>query len=319
MFEYIDGRGELISVRSAKSLPLLLAKGILTPSTLFREHGDREFQPASNSRILQQLRADLGLTWGLVEDSPSKDLVVPIERSTLGHKSEADVIAQRISDGKSTSGTVEEKRSDIEKPSEALAGPADTVHASRNESATTRGAEGPTMGGSIPIAIRLEMDENKQHLRSGRQSVLKRSKGFAFAIAAILVAVVTYFHEVIVSEYPASRPVFRATRLMPHMTEEGFTLRSGLRTEPDIRVLDPASLPPSIVVSGEVINASWVPRSIATLQVRMFDIRRMEIARQEVVASRRWIWPGEGVVFRADVRIGGVRPAEVILKLGHFE
>jgi hypothetical protein len=135
----------------------------------------------------------------------------------------------------------------------------------------------------------------------------------------VLLAATIYFHEVIVSEYPASRPVFRATRLMPHMTEEGFTLRSGLRTEPDIRALDPASLPPSIVVSGEVVNASWVPRSIATLQVRMFDIRKMEIARQEVVASRRWIWPGEGAVFRADVPIGGVRPAEVILKLGQFE
>jgi hypothetical protein len=128
-----------------------------------------------------------------------------------------------------------------------------------------------------------------------------------------------YFHEVIASEYPATRPVFKATRLMPHMTEEGFTLRSGLRTEPDIRALDPANLPPSIVVSGEIVNTSWVPRSVATLQVRVFDIRRNEIARKDVTTSRRWIWPGDGAVFRADVPIGGVRPAEVILKLSQFE
>ena len=128
-----------------------------------------------------------------------------------------------------------------------------------------------------------------------------------------------YFHEVIVGEYPASRPVFKATRLMPHMTEEGFTLRRGLRMDPDIRTLDPANLPPSIVVSGEIVNTSWVPRSIATLQIRMFDIRKMEIARQDVTASSRWIWPGDGAIFSADVPIGGVRPAEVILKLGQLE
>ncbi|MFM8988112.1 MAG: hypothetical protein ACKOUS_00220, partial [Alphaproteobacteria bacterium] len=141
----------------------------------------------------------------------------------------------------------------------------------------------------------------------------------AFATATALLAATIYFHEVIVSEYPSARPVFRATRLMPHLTEEGFTLRGALRTEPDIRALDPASLPPTITVSGEIVNTSWVPRTVATLQVRVFDIRKMEIGRKEVVASRRWIWPGDGAVFRADVPLGGVRPAEVILKLGQLE
>jgi len=319
MFEYIDGGGELISVRSAKSLPLLLAKGILTPSTPFREHGEREFQPASNSRILQRLRADLGLTWGLVEDAPSKDLAAPLEKQALSLKSEADGFAPRISDGKPVSSALEEKRNVVEKASGPFAVPAKSVYTSRNEPSMTSGAEGLALDGRIPVAIRLDTDANRQRGRAGEWSILKRSKTAAFATATILLAAVAYFHEIIVSEHPTSRPVFRATRLMPHMTEEGFTLRSGLRTEPDIRALDPASLPPSIVVSGEVVNASWVPRSIATLQVRMFDIRKMEIARQEVVASRRWIWPGEGAVFRADVPIGGVRPAEVILKLGQFE
>ena len=82
---------------------------------------------------------------------------------------------------------------------------------------------------------------------------------------------------------------------MPPITNEEFTLRSGLRREPDIRVLDPASLPPSVVVSCDVINGFWVPRSIAMLQVRMFDIRKMEIARQDVVALLDLAGRGRGV------------------------
>jgi monoamine oxidase len=55
MFEFLDERGEVVTVRSARSLDLLLAKHVIVATTPFRATGDIRFEPASASPILQAM------------------------------------------------------------------------------------------------------------------------------------------------------------------------------------------------------------------------------------------------------------------------
>lgn len=139
----------------------------------------------------------------------------------------------------------------------------------------------------------------------------------ATAVVAAAAAAI-YFHEVVVTEFPAIRPVYRLLQLMPELSSEGLALEN-LRTEPELSKLDPAALPPRIRISGEVRNTSWVPRSIVTLEGRLYDRRRLELNRWYVGPPRRWLWPGETTGFSSDVAIEAVRPAELSIRLGPLE
>ena len=155
--------------------------------------------------------------------------------------------------------------------------------------------------------------------RAALRRVLRRSLAWAGSVATVgALAAVIYFHEVMVAEFPAIRPVYRLLQLMPEMSTEGLALEN-LRTEPDLSKLDPAALPPRIRVSGDVRNTSWVPRSILTLEGRLYDRRRLELNRWYVGPERRWLWPGETTSFASDVAIEAVRPAELSIRLGPLE
>lgn len=137
-------------------------------------------------------------------------------------------------------------------------------------------------------------------------------------VAVVATAAALYFHEVMVAEVPASRPVYRLLQLMPTMTSEGLALEN-LVTEPELAKLDQAALPPSIRISGEVRNASWVPRTIATLEGRLYDRRRLELNRWYLGPERSWLWPGQATRFRSEVTLEAVRPVELSIRLGPLE
>ena len=140
--------------------------------------------------------------------------------------------------------------------------------------------------------------------------------GAGIAVAATAAAL--YFHEVMVAEVPASRPVYSLLQLMPTMSSEGLALEN-LVTEPELAKLDQAALPPSIRISGEVRNASWVPRTIATLEGRLYDRRRLELNRWYLGPERSWLWPGEATRFRSEVALEAVRPVELSIRLAPLE
>ncbi len=140
----------------------------------------------------------------------------------------------------------------------------------------------------------------------------------AFASVIAVLAGAIYFHEVFAAEYPGTRPFYRLTKLMPQMSHDGLRLQ-GLRPEPDITQVDVRNLPATVTISGEIINESWIPRSIRTLRGSLLDAQRQEIRRWDVVTPRRWLWPGEGAAFRSEVELQGVRPAEIVIKLQPLE
>ena len=70
---------------------------------------------------------------------------------------------------------------------------------------------------------------------------------------------------------------------------------------------------------GEVINESWIPRTIKTLQGSLRDVQRQEIQRWDVATPRAWLWPGQAIAFRSEVPLQGVRPFEVVINLGPLE
>lgn len=136
------------------------------------------------------------------------------------------------------------------------------------------------------------------------------------AVAALAAAI--YFHEVVATEFPASRPVYRLAMLMPEMSSEGLAL-DNLRTDPELARIDQAALPPSIRITGDVRNTSWIPRSVATLEGRLFDRRRLELNRWMLMPARRWLWPGETTSFASEVALDAVRPAELSIRLAPLD
>jgi len=140
--------------------------------------------------------------------------------------------------------------------------------------------------------------------------------GAGAAVTAIAAAL--YFHEVMVAEVPATRPVYGLLQLTPTMTSEGLALEN-LVTEPELAKLDQAALPPSIRISGEVRNTSWVPRTIATLEGRFYDRRRLELNRWNLGPERIWLGPGQTTRFRSEVALETVRPVELSIRLGPLE
>ena len=105
---------------------------------------------------------------------------------------------------------------------------------------------------------------------------------------------------------------------MPTMTSEGLALEN-LVTVPELAKLDQAALPPSLRVSGEIRNDSWVPRTIATLEARLYDRRRLELNRWYVGPERGWLWPGQSTRFSSEVALEAVRPVELSIRLGPLE
>ena len=148
---------------------------------------------------------------------------------------------------------------------------------------------------------------------------LRRIAAWAAGIAAVAtVGAAIYFHEVVATEFAASRPVYRLVMLMPEMSSEGLAL-DNLRTEPELAKLDQAALPPSIRITGDVRNTSWIPRSVATLVGRLFDRRRLELNRWMLAPARRWLWPGETTSFASEVALDVVRPAELSIRLAPLD
>ena len=133
-----------------------------------------------------------------------------------------------------------------------------------------------------------------------------------------IVALAIFFHEVLAAEYPATRPFFRVTRLMPQMNHEGLKVHK-LTVEPDLGQVDARNLPASVTVRGEVVNESWVPRTIRTLQGQMRDVQRQDFQRWSVETSRSWLWPGQAIAFSSEVPLQGVRPLEIVINLGPLE
>jgi len=172
-------------------------------------------------------------------------------------------------------------------------------------------AETPALA-QARAAARAGLDAHK-----GR-SLLVALEWSAFATVIALLAGGIYFHEVLAAEYPATRPIYRLTKLMPQMSHDGLRLQ-GLRPEPDITQVDVRDLPAMVTISGEIINESWIPRSIRTLRGSLLDAQRKEFRRWDVVTPRAWLWPGEGAAFRSEVELEGVRPAEIVIKLQPLE
>ena len=162
MFEYIDDSGEVISVRSARSLPMLMAKGILAPSTLFRDNIEHEFKPAFSSLTLQRLNAEHGVLWGAEGDAPIRGLALGIERPTGGHKAQADEIALGIREIESISSPTGGGRNAGDSPTPELSSaPANPTYFGQNQPITTRGAADLAIEGKSPIVIRVEIDETR--------------------------------------------------------------------------------------------------------------------------------------------------------------
>ena len=148
---------------------------------------------------------------------------------------------------------------------------------------------------------------------------LRRILGWsAFTIVFTVIACFIYFHEVLAAEYPATRPFYRLSKLMPQMSHDGLRVL-GLRPESDIAKLDVKDLPRSVAVNGQIINESWIPRSIRTLRGSLLDAQRQPIRSGDVVTPRAWLWPGEGAAFRFEIELQGVRPAEIEFKLHPLE
>jgi predicted Zn finger-like uncharacterized protein len=139
-----------------------------------------------------------------------------------------------------------------------------------------------------------------------------------FVLAVAVLALAIYFHEVMASEYPATRPFYRVTRLMPEMSHDGLKVQK-LTVEPDLGQVDARNLPATVTVRGEVVNQSWLPRTIRTLQGQMRDIQRQEIQRWSVETPRHWLWPGQAIAFSSEVPLQGVRPLEIVINLGPLE
>lgn len=151
--------------------------------------------------------------------------------------------------------------------------------------------------------------------RTALLRLIRRSLAWTVAGIAVLgLAGAIYMHEVVAVEVPWTRPVYRLVQLMPEMSSDGLAL-DNLRTDPELARLDPAALPRSIRVGGDVRNTTWVPRSIATLEGRLYDRRRLELNRWYFEPDRRWLWPGEATSFSAVVPIDTVRPAELTIRL----
>jgi predicted Zn finger-like uncharacterized protein len=140
----------------------------------------------------------------------------------------------------------------------------------------------------------------------------------AFVAVVSLLAIAIYFHEVFAAEYPSTRPFYRITKLMPQMNHDGLKVQK-LTVEPDLGQVDARSLPAAVTVRGEVVNESWIPRTIKTLQGSLRDVQRQEIQRWDVATARTWLWPGQAIAFGSDVPLQGVRPFEVVINLGPLE
>jgi hypothetical protein len=147
----------------------------------------------------------------------------------------------------------------------------------------------------------------------------RRALGWTAAAAAVgALAAAIYMHEVVAVEFPMTRPVYRLVQLMPEMSSEGLAL-DNLRTSPELSKLDPAALPRSVTVAGDVRNTSWVPRSIATMEGRLYDRRRLELNRWYFEPKPSWLWPGEMTSFSSVVPIDTVRPAELSIRLSPLD
>jgi predicted Zn finger-like uncharacterized protein len=140
----------------------------------------------------------------------------------------------------------------------------------------------------------------------------------AFVAVVSLLAIAIYFHEVLAAEYPSTRPFYRITKLMPQMNHDGLKVQK-LTVEPDLGQVDARSLPAAVTVRGEVVNESWIPRTIKTLQGSLRDVQRQEIQRWDVATSRAWLWPGQAIAFGSEVPLQGVRPFEVVINLGPLD
>lgn len=139
---------------------------------------------------------------------------------------------------------------------------------------------------------------------------------FVAVVGALALAI--YFHEVLAAEYPATRPFYRVTNLMPQLKHDGLKVQN-LSVTPDLGQVDARNLPATVTVGGEVINESWMPRTIRTLQGRMRDAQRQDIQRWSVATPRSWLWPGQAITFRSEVPLEGVRPFEIVIDLGPLE
>jgi predicted Zn finger-like uncharacterized protein len=138
------------------------------------------------------------------------------------------------------------------------------------------------------------------------------------AALALGLAASIYFHEVVAAGQAWTRPAYRLAQLLPEMSHAGIRL-DDLRIEPDLKTLAVADAPAGLTASGRIVNETWIPRALNTLEMRIRDTRGTEFRRQDVMPARRWLWPGEAVTFRTDVSLDGVKPAEVILRLAPLE
>jgi predicted Zn finger-like uncharacterized protein len=146
----------------------------------------------------------------------------------------------------------------------------------------------------------------------GRQAMRRRFDTvvwFAFVTLALGVAGAIYFHEVFAAEFPSTRPAFRATRLLPPQRGEG------LRFDVDRDQLAPRDNPGAVILSGRIVNESWIPRSIRPLRATLFDAAKSELRSWELEVGARFLWPGEAVAFRSETRLASGRAAELEIKL----
>lgn len=134
------------------------------------------------------------------------------------------------------------------------------------------------------------------------------------AALALGLAASIYFHEVVAAGQAWTRPAYRLVQLLPEMSHAGIRL-DDLRIEPDLETLAATDAPAGLTASGRIVNETWIPRALHTLELRILDTRRTEFRRRDVMPARRWLWPGEAITFRTDMPLDGVRPAEVILRL----
>lgn len=141
--------------------------------------------------------------------------------------------------------------------------------------------------------------------------------GFFVALVGVL-ALAIYFHEMLAADYPSTRPFYRVTKLMPQMNHDGLKVQK-LAVAPDLGQVDARNLPATVTVRGEVVNESWMPRTIRTLQGRMRDAQRRDIQRWDVVTPRTWLWPGQAIEFSSEVPLQGARPFEIVIDLGPLE
>lgn len=158
----------------------------------------------------------------------------------------------------------------------------------------------------------------------------------AFVLIAAGIAAGVYFHEVLAAEYPATRPFYRFTKLMPLQravdpkadAQAAATAAAGLSldglhfrttSEPDLARFQGRDLPPVVSVTVSILNESSRPRSIRTLRGATIDAKGKALTTWVPVLSRTWLWPGETTTFTSEVSLAGERPAEIQFKLEPLE